>query len=109
MPFSDLDMNTVYMYLAALCNNLFEFLKRVLVDNKMQQINVKQKTKRVFFLFIAVCATVRIKARQRVVQFFNSNEISTKLFNSNPKIFLKTNLPPIINWGKGDGLRRIQE
>ena len=54
LPFMDLDTNTVYIGLMAICSNIFEWIKQVLVKNKVKGIEIQHRTKRVFMQYIYV-------------------------------------------------------
>jgi len=71
LPFMDMDTNTVYMYLMAMCATLFEWVKRVLVANKMPGISVTMRAKAVCFHYITVAATWGKHARQTVIKVFS--------------------------------------
>lgn len=72
LPFMDLDTNTVYMYLMAICATLFEWTKHVLVGNKAPGISPGMRVKAVFFHYIAVAATWINHARKRVLRVFSN-------------------------------------
>lgn len=72
LPFPDMDMNTVYLYLMALCSILFEWIKVVLVKNKTQGIKLNMRVKAVCFNYIAVASTFINHSRQKILQVFSS-------------------------------------
>lgn len=78
LPFSDLDTNTVYMYLMAICNNLFEYLKLLLEKNEIIGIQRNSRTKRVFFRYILFCCKIQQKGRQNVIQIINGDKLNHK-------------------------------
>lgn len=78
LPFSDLDTNTVYMYLMSLCNNLYEYLKLILIENKISDIQRNSRTKRVFFRFILFCCKIQTKARQKIIHILNGDKQNNK-------------------------------
>lgn len=71
LPFMDLDTNTVYMGLMAVCSNLFEWIKHILVKNKVAGIELQHRTKRVFMLYICVCAKFVRHARETSFVIFS--------------------------------------
>lgn len=74
LPFMDLDTNTVYIGLMAVCSNIFEWIKYILVKNKVQGIEFQHRTKRVFMQYICVCAKFVRHARQTVLVLFSSKK-----------------------------------
>lgn len=74
LPFMNLDTNTTFMYLMAMCNILFEWTKIVLVKNKTQNINIKMRVKAVCFRYITVASTFVNHAREKTLQVFSSQE-----------------------------------
>ena len=74
LPFPDMDTNTVYMYLMAMCATLFEWIKTVLVKNKTKGITLGMRVKAVCFHYIAVAATFVKHAHQRILKIFSPQE-----------------------------------
>lgn len=72
LPFMDLDTNTVYMLMMAICSNLFEWIKNVLVENSTIGIKTSYRVKRVFMRYICVCAKYIKQARQEILLIFTS-------------------------------------
>ena len=74
LPFPDMDTNTVYMYLMAMCSILFDWIKIILVNNKTQKITLGMRVKAVCLHYIAVATTFINHARQKILQVFSSQE-----------------------------------
>ena len=74
LPFPDMDTNTVYMYLMAMCATLFEWVKTVLVKNKTKGITLNMRIKAVCFHYIAVATTLIKHANQKILKVFSSQE-----------------------------------
>ena len=74
MPFMDFDTNTVFMYLMAMCNILFEWTKIILVKNKTPNISLKMRVKAVCFRYITVATTFVNHAKEKVLQVFSDQE-----------------------------------
>lgn len=74
LPFPDMDTNTVYMLLMAMCNVLFEFTKRLLVYNKVDGISLKDRVKRVCFLYVSVCASYVTHAKKSLLKIFSTQK-----------------------------------
>lgn len=73
LPFMDLDTNTVYIGLMAVCSSIFEWIKLILVKNKVEGIEIQHRTKRVFLLYISICAKFVKHARETFFVVFSSN------------------------------------
>jgi Transposase DDE domain group 1 len=71
MPFPDMDMNTVYLYLMAMSSILFEWIKLILVKNKTQGIKLNMRVKAVCFNYIAIASTFISHSRQKILQVFS--------------------------------------
>lgn len=71
LPFMDMDTNTVFMYLMAMCSILFEWIKTVLVKNKTPKIKLNMRVKAVFFRYISVSTQFINHAREKVLQVFS--------------------------------------
>lgn len=71
LPFPDIDTNTVYMYLMAMCSILFDWVKIILVNNKTQEITLGMRVKAVCFHYITVATTFINHARQKILQVFS--------------------------------------
>lgn len=74
LPFMDMDTNTVYMYLMAMCATLFEWTKQVLVANQTPGISIAMRAKAVCFRYIAVAATWVSHAHQTVIKVFSKQQ-----------------------------------
>lgn len=74
LPFMDLDSNTVYMYLMAMCSILFEWVKLILVKNKTPNITLNIRVKAVCFRYIAVSTTFVNHAKEKILKVFSSQE-----------------------------------
>ena len=74
LPFPDMDTNTVYMYLMAMCATLFEWMKNVLVKNKTKGITLSMRAKAVCFHYITVATTFVKHAKQEILKVFSSQE-----------------------------------
>jgi hypothetical protein len=71
LPFMDLDTNTVYMYLMAMCAILFEWVKKILVKNNVKGITLTMRIKAVCFHYITVVAIFIQHARQTTLNIFS--------------------------------------
>ncbi len=71
LPFPDMDTNTVYMYLMALCAVLFEWIKTILIKNKAKAITISMRVKAVCFHYIMVATTFVTHARQKILKVFS--------------------------------------
>ena len=76
LPFPDLSTNTVLMYLMAMCATLFEWIKSVLVKNKVKNISLTMRIKAVCFHYITIAATFIKHARQRILKIFSVEKYS---------------------------------
>jgi hypothetical protein len=74
LPFMDLDTNTVYIALMAVCSNIFEWIKQILVKNKVEDIEIQHRTKRVFMQYICVCAKFIKHARETIFVIFSTGK-----------------------------------
>ena len=74
LPFMDMNTNTVYIGLMAVCSNIFEWIKYVLVKNKVEGVEIQHRTKRVFMQYICVCAKIVRHSRQTVLVLFSSKK-----------------------------------
>ena len=70
----DLDTNTVFMYLMAMCNILFESKKVILVKNKTPNISLKMRVKAVCFRYVTVATTFINHAKEKTLQVFSDQE-----------------------------------
>jgi hypothetical protein len=73
LPFMDLDTNTVFMYLMAMCSILFEWTKIILVKNQTKNITLKMRVKAVCFQYITVATTFVNHAREKVIKVFSQS------------------------------------
>jgi hypothetical protein len=76
LPFPDLSTNTVFIYLMAICATLFEWLKTVLVKNKVQAITLAMRIKSVCFHYITLATTFIKHAGQIILKVFSPKEYS---------------------------------
>lgn len=76
LPFPDLSTNTVFIYLMAMCATLFEWLKNVLVKNKVQAITLTMRVKSLCFHYITVATLFIQHARERILKVFSPQEYS---------------------------------
>ncbi len=76
LPFLDMDTNTVYMYLMAMCATLFEWTKTILVNNKTKEITISMRTKAVCFHYITVATTFITHARKTILKVFSAQDYS---------------------------------
>jgi len=76
LPFPDMNTNTVYMYLMAMCATLFEWVKTVLVKNKTKAITLTMRVKAVCFHYITVATTFITHARKKILKVFSAQEYS---------------------------------
>jgi hypothetical protein len=74
LPFMDLDTNTAFMYLMAMCSILFEWTKIILVKNKTPNINVKMRVKAICFRYITVASNFVNHAKEKILQVFSTQE-----------------------------------
>lgn len=72
LPFMDLDTNTVYMGLMAVCSNIFEWIKLILVKNKAEGVENQHRTKRIFMQYICVCGKIIKHARETIFVIFST-------------------------------------
>jgi len=76
LPFPDMDTNTVYMYLMALCSILFDWTKLILVKNKTENITLKMRVKAICFHYITVATTFVKHAGQKILKIFSAQQYS---------------------------------
>jgi hypothetical protein len=74
LPFPDMDMNTVFMYLMAMGSILFEWIKVVLVKNKTRGIKLNMRVKAICFKYITIASTFISRSRQKILQVFSRYE-----------------------------------
>ncbi len=72
LPFPDMDTNTVYMLLMAMCNVLFEYAKRILVRNEAEGVTLSDRVKKVCFWYVSVCTAFTTHSRQVILTVFGS-------------------------------------
>jgi hypothetical protein len=58
----------------AVCSNIFEWIKHILVKNKVEGIEIQHRTKRVFMQYICVCAKLVRHARETIFMIFSSKK-----------------------------------
>lgn len=74
LPFPDMDINTVFMYLMAMGSILFEWIKVVLVKNKTSGIKLNMRVKAICFKYITIASTFISHSRQKILQVFSGYE-----------------------------------
>lgn len=74
LPHMDLGTNTVCMGFMAISGLLFEWIKKVAVENKVKGVKVIHRVKRLFYQYINVCAKIITHARQQTIVVFSSVE-----------------------------------
>jgi hypothetical protein len=74
LPFMDFDTNTVFMYLMAMCNIFFEWIKMILVKNKTPNITIKMRVKAICFRYITIAATFVNHAKEKTLKVFSDQE-----------------------------------
>ena len=74
LPFMDLDTNTVYIGLMAVCSNIFEWIKHILVKNKVEGVELQHRTKRIFMQYICVCAKFVKHARKTILVIYSAKK-----------------------------------
>lgn len=74
LPFPDMDTNTVYMYLMAMCSILFDWVKFILVLNQTENISLTMRIKAVCFHYVTVATNFVNHARQKIIQVFSSQK-----------------------------------
>lgn len=74
LPFPDMDTNTVYMYLMAMCSILFDWTKLILVKNKTENITLTMRIKAICFHYVTVAANFVYHSRQKIIQVFSSQQ-----------------------------------
>ena len=77
LPFMDMDTNTAYMGLMALCNVLFGYAKKILVHNDVEGISIKDRVKKVCFRYISVCTSIVKNARKSIIKVFSVKKYKT--------------------------------
>lgn len=71
LPFPDMDTNTVYMYLMAMCAIMFEWTKTILVENNTPGVTIAMRTKAICFHYVMIAAIIVTHARERILNFFS--------------------------------------
>jgi hypothetical protein len=79
LPFSDMCTNTVFIYMMAMCATLFEWIKNVLVANKVKAITASMRVKAVCFHYITTAATYITHARKKILKVFGPADIYFQL------------------------------
>lgn len=74
LPHMDLDTNTVYMGFMALSGLLFEWIKKVAIENKVKGVEIVHRVKRFFYKYINVCAKIVTHARKQTIVIFSPVE-----------------------------------
>lgn len=72
LPHMDLDTNTVYIGFMVVSGLLFEWIKKVAVENKVKGVEIIHRVKRFFYKYISVCAKIVEHARQQTIVIFNA-------------------------------------
>ena len=70
LPFPDMCTNTVFMYIMAMCATLFEWIKQILVLNKVKIIATSMRVKAVCFHYITVASSYINHARKKTLKVF---------------------------------------
>ena len=68
----DLNTNTVYIGFMLLSGILFEWIKKIMVKNKVKGIEIQHRVKRVFFTYISVCAKLIKHARENTIVIYSN-------------------------------------
>ncbi|MEC3879599.1 hypothetical protein [Parapedobacter sp. 10938] len=68
LPFMNMDANTTYMYLMAMCTTLFEWINQVLVTNKTPGISSTMRVKAICFHYITVSVRWVTHARETAIK-----------------------------------------
>ena len=76
LPFPDLNTNTVYIYLMGMCATLFEWIKIILVKNKVKGIELSMRVKAICFGYICVAARFLKHARKKILKFYSKIKYS---------------------------------
>jgi hypothetical protein len=79
LPFSDMCSNTVFIYMMAMCATLFEWIKNVLVANKIKAISASMRVKAICFYYITTAATYITHARKKILKVFGPANIYFQL------------------------------
>ncbi len=79
LPFPDMCTNTVFMYLMAMCATIFEWMKTILIKNKIKGIKICMRIKSIFFKYIMVAATYIKHARKKILKLFTTDKIYCEL------------------------------
>lgn len=74
LPHMDLDTNTVYMGFMLVGGLLFEWIKKVAIENKVKGVEIIHRVKRFFYQYISVCAKIVSHARQQTIIVYNETE-----------------------------------
>jgi len=74
LPFMDMDTNTTYMYLMAICATLFEWIKQILVRNATPGILLNMRVKAVCFRYITVPVRWVKHARKKIINVFSKQQ-----------------------------------
>jgi len=76
LPFLDMNTNTVYMYLMAMCATLFEWVKEILILNKTKAITMSMRVQAVCFHYIMVASTFIKHSRKIILKVFSTENYS---------------------------------
>ena len=71
LPFMDMDTNTVYMYMMAYAAILFEWSKSILVNNKVEAIELTMRVKAVCFHYLTVAGEWVIKKGKEILKMYS--------------------------------------
>jgi hypothetical protein len=77
LPFSDMDTNTVYMYFMAMCATLFEWFKKVLIQNKTPRITLSMRTKAVCYHYISVASEWIKRKGEEILVIYSDQKYTT--------------------------------
>jgi hypothetical protein len=58
----------------AITGILFEWIKKVAVQNKVKGVKIIHRVKRFFYQYISVCAKIVTHAREQVIVIFSPDE-----------------------------------
>lgn len=74
LPHMDLDTNTVYIGFMAVSGILFEWIKKVAIQNEVKGIEIVHRVKRFFYKYINVCAKIVNHARKQTIIIYSQTE-----------------------------------
>ena len=74
LPFMDMNTNTVYMGFVTISGILFEWIKKILVANKVEGIELKNRVKRVLFKYINICIKITKHAKMSNIIIYSDKK-----------------------------------